>query len=141
MPANSSGARFATAPISRPPRRTALGDQPVRRRVSVVDQVQGAVDEVRERVALVQQLAVLVPLAAHLAAAADMGDGEDHAAVELGQARDGETGLDRVLIGAVAVEVQRTRARRPASPNERFQTREIGICVPSCAVAHTRACA
>ena len=123
MPANSSGARFATAPISRPPAEPPSATMRSARRVAAVDEVPGAVDEVRERVALVQQLAVLVPLPAHLAAAAHVRDGEDHAAVELRQARDREAGLDRVLVRAVAVEVQRPRrgagVAERALPDER----------------------
>ena len=59
--------------------------------------------------ALAGELAVLVPLAPHLPAAAHVGDGEDHPAVELGEARDREAGLDRVLVRAVAVQVDGAR--------------------------------
>jgi len=39
-------------------------------------------DEVGERVLLLQEFAVVVPGAAHLAAPADVGEGEDDAALE-----------------------------------------------------------
>jgi hypothetical protein len=96
-------------PHEEPAGRAALRDHPVGARVAVLDEVPRAVHEVRERVALVQELAVLIPLAAHLTTAAHVRDGEDHAAVQLRQAGDREARLDRVLVRAVAVQVQCAR--------------------------------
>src|SRR5690348_12865529 len=70
----------------------------------------GRRDEVGERVHLAQQLAVLVPPAAHLAAAADVRDRVAEPAVEQGQPRDGEPGVGGYLVTAVPVQ----QARRAA---------------------------
>ena len=103
--------------------RAALGDEGRRGRVPLGDEVARTVDEVREGVALGEELAVLVPLPAHLAAAAHVRHREDHAAVELGQPRDREPGLDGVLVGAVPVEVHgpggTARLAERALPDER----------------------
>ena len=90
----------------------ALGDEPVGTGVALVDQVPGAVDEVREAVALVQLLAVLVPESTQLAAAAHVGDREDHAAVEQAEPGDAERRVDADLVGAVAVEQGRGGSSR-----------------------------
>ena len=82
----------------------ALGDEPVRGGEALIDQVPGAVNEVREAVALVQLLAVLVPEPTQFAAAAHMGDREDQAAVEQTEPGDAERRVDADLVGAVAVE-------------------------------------
>ena len=71
---NRSGRMLTTAPISRPPAlppwiTSRSGDG-----VLVLDQVLGAVDEVVERVHLLHHAALLAPLLAELAAAADVGD-------------------------------------------------------------------
>ena len=50
--------------------------------VSLGDQVFGAIDEVVEGVALVQQLAGFVPVPAHFHAAPDVGDGKDETTVD-----------------------------------------------------------
>jgi hypothetical protein len=47
----------------------------IRRGIAFLHQEIGDVDEVGEGVLLVQQLAILVPAAAHFLAAADVGDG------------------------------------------------------------------
>src|SRR6267154_1048322 len=64
MPRKADGARFAAA-----------GDEPVGGGPAFGGQVLGAGHEVRERVPLRQELAVLIPVAAQHAAAADVGDG------------------------------------------------------------------
>ena len=87
MARNRSGRRFATAPISKPP---ALPPRAVSRSgavASLVHEVLRARDEVGERVRLVQQLAVVVPTATHLAAAAHVRDREHDTAVEQADAR------------------------------------------------------
>ena len=61
---------------------------------------------------LVQQLAVVVPPAPELAAAADVRDREHHAAVEQAHPRRRERRVDRHLVRAVAVEQQRAAGRR-----------------------------
>ena len=81
----------------------------------------GAGDEVGERVHLVLEPAVLVPLATHLAAAAHVRDREDEPAVEQREPRRPERRVGRDLVGAVAVE-QRGRGaveRRVAPVHER----------------------
>ncbi len=69
-----------------------------------VDQVVTAGDEVRERVGLVLHPPVLVPGAAHLPAAADVGDGEDDAAVVEREPMGPERRVDADLVGPVAEE-------------------------------------
>ena len=71
----------------------------------------GHVDEVMEAVLLVQQLAILVPLATQLLAAAHMGDGIDEAAIEQGETRRAEVGVHAGAIGAVAIDQQGGLAR------------------------------
>ena len=88
-----------------------LCHHPARSGHTRLDQMLAAGDEVGEGVALVEELPVLVPLPAHLAASAHMGDREDHTAVQLGKTRDRESGIDRVLVRSVAVEVHRARFR------------------------------
>ena len=141
MPANSSGARLATAPISRPP---ALPPSATSRSGEVYPlsircraQSTKSVKVLR----LLQQLAVLVPLPAHLAAAAHVRDREDDAAVEHRQAGDREAAgrssarTSRSRTGAAGAAPVAGVAER-ALPDERDRAR----CVPSCAVAHSRAC-
>ena len=95
--------------------RAAARDQPRRRRPARARQVLGARDEVGEGVLLVQQLAVLVPAAAHLPAAADVRDRVAEAAVEQRQPADGEARVHRDLVAAVAVQQER-RAAIAGSP-------------------------
>jgi len=82
MPPKSCGAMLATSPISRPP----ADPPPAIRREGVVQpwatSVLGTRDEVGEGVGLAQHLAVVVPAAAHLAAAADVRDRVAEAAVQ-----------------------------------------------------------
>ena len=59
---------------------------------------------------LLAQLALAVPVMAHLVAAADMGVGEGDAAVEQAEARRRERRVEPVAVGAVAVEQQRPAA-------------------------------
>jgi len=68
-----------------PTRATPDGDEPLAVRVPLGDEVPGAGYVVGEGVPLLQELAVLVPLAPHLAAAADVGDGERHSPVQQAQ--------------------------------------------------------
>ena len=62
-----------------------------------------AVNEVGEGVHFVEQLAVLVPVSAHLASATDVSDGVHEAAVEHAQARHREAGVHAVAVAAVGV--------------------------------------
>ncbi len=134
MPANASGARLATAPISRPPALPPSATSRSARRPALVDEVAGGGDEVGERVLLVQQLAVVVPVAAQLAAAADVRDGEDEAR---GRAATGamteKLGIHAGLVRAVAVDERRGGAVARGRPCG--TTIETGTCVPSSAVA------
>src|SRR5690606_14256680 len=63
-----------------------------------------------ERVGLVELLAVVVPRAAQLPAAAHVGDGEHEPAIEERQPQDREGRVHRRLIGAVAVQEARGAA-------------------------------
>src|SRR3546814_4110047 len=84
-----------------------MGGDSVGRGVALPDEMIGDVDEVGEGVLLAQQLAVVVPLATHLLATADVGDGVDHAAVEQADRRRAEGRVDRVSVAAVGVLQQR----------------------------------
>ena len=112
MPANASGAMVDHRAHQQPARRAAPRDQPAGRRPALIDQVPGTGHEVGERVGLVQHLAVVVPAAAHLAAAADMRDRVHEAPVEQRQPGDGKPRIHGDLVAAVAVE----QARRAAVP-------------------------
>ena len=90
----------------------ALRDQAAGRHPPGVDQPVGHVDEVRERVLLDQLLAVLVPGAAHLAAAAHVRDRVDDAAQDR-QAQGLELGVVADLVRAVPDLPARVRAVRP----------------------------
>ena len=92
----------------------ALRDQLVLAGELVVDQVLRDVDEVVEGVHLLHHLAVVVPRAAHLLAAADVGDGVGEAAVDQAQHAGVEARLRGRAVRAVGVEQQR-HAFRPAS--------------------------
>lgn len=140
IPANSSGARLATAPMSRPP---ALPPSATSRSGAEagVHQVPGAGDEVGEGRPLEQLLTLLVPEPAHLAAAPDVRHGVDHAAVESESRANGEARVDARLVGTVAVEQRRDPL--PASTRAAVSadiTSEIGTRVPSSAVAQSRRC-
>ena len=96
------------------------------RRITFLHQETGDVDEVGEGVLLLQQLAVLVPAAAHFLAAADMGDGVDHAAVEQAQQGRAETRIARNAVAAVGVLQQRRRAVLPESLAINHRHRHLG---------------
>ena len=107
-----SGARLATAPISRPPAEPPMAA--IRAGSTQPDSRQpvGGRDEVREGVLLLQLLAGVVPVPAQFPAAADVGDHEHDAPVQQGQPGDAEAGIHAHLVGAVAVH-QAGRRRVP----------------------------
>mmetsp|Transcript_53742 Transcript_53742/g.126652 ORF Transcript_53742/g.126652 Transcript_53742/m.126652 type:complete len:756 (-) Transcript_53742:2622-4889(-) len=88
----------------------ALDHELARLGVAAVHQALGAGDEVGEGVHLLGQLAVQIPLTAQVTAAADVGDREDHTAVQQRQPAAGEARVGRDAVAAVAVEQQRLRA-------------------------------
>ncbi len=98
------------------------------------DQVLGTGDEVAEGVVFVLLLAGAVPGFAQFAAAAHVGDGKGHAAVQQAQAGVGEPRVEAFAVGAVAVQVQRHGLAQVLAAT----TRLIGTWVPSAAVAHRR---
>src|SRR5579875_2670929 len=109
MPPKSRGAMFATAPISSPPAdppRAISRDGRVQGRYQVL----GAGDEVGEGVALAQHLAVVIPAAAELAAAADVRDRVHEAAVQQREPGNREARVPGDLVTAVPVEQQRRAA-------------------------------
>src|SRR6185369_8707845 len=67
-------------------------------------------DEVAEGGGLAAHLRGLVPAAPEVAAAADVGDGEHHAAIEQRDARRGEARVHRDAVAAVAVQQDRLRS-------------------------------
>ena len=85
------------------------------------DQVAGDVHEIVEGVGAFGQLAGFVPVVAQFIAAANMGDGEDEAAIEQREPIAGERRHDAVAVGAVAVEIERCRTvgRRVFSIDQR----------------------
>ena len=70
----------------------------------------GAGDEIGEGVHLAMHAAGIVPGLAEFAAAADVGDGEDHAAVEQTEAIGAERNGHGEAVAAVAVEKERGAA-------------------------------
>ena len=75
-----------------------------------------------KRVHLLHHASLLAPLLAELAAAANVGERVDHAAVEQAQTVRGERRRHRRAVGAVGIEQQRRRCRRASTPfliNER----------------------
>ena len=78
----------------------ALGDQPLRH-----------VDEIVEGIGAFVELALQIPLAPQIVAAANMRDGVGIAAIDQAQPRSREARRDRVAIGAVGIEVQRPSLR------------------------------
>ncbi len=85
----------------------AHGEHLVLRRIALRDQIVGHVDEIGEGVFLVHQLAVVIPGAAHFLAAADMGDGDNEAAVHQRDEIRAEHRVGRCAIGAVGVLIER----------------------------------
>jgi len=75
------------------------------RGITLGDQVLGAGDEVGEGVHLLLQLAVITPSFAHVAAATNVSDGIDIAAVEQTDSSAAEAGGDGDAVRAVGVEV------------------------------------
>ena len=70
----------------------------------LVDEQLTAGDEVGEGVLLLEQLAVFVPLFAEVASAADLGDGEDEAAVDEAVIGGAEVDVGAAAVRSVGVE-------------------------------------
>ena len=94
---------LVTAPISRPPALPPVMIKAVFRRVFLVDQVLGCGNEVGEGVLLDHHLARVVPLLAHLSAAADVRDAEDHTAIQEAQPVRREVDVVRDAVRAVTL--------------------------------------
>src|SRR5216683_982 len=106
------GARIDDRADEQTPRAPATDGELPRIRVAAVDELDRARDEVIERVGLVQELAVLVPLPANLSPTSDVGDRENETAVEQAEPRCVEHGIAGQLVGAIAVEQGRIRTAR-----------------------------
>ncbi len=78
--------------------------------VPLGDQTAGDIDKVIEGVFLVQQLAIVVPLAPHFLAAADVRDGIHHTAVQQADRRQIECRVHRHAVTAVRILKQRCAA-------------------------------
>ena len=102
-----------------PARAAAEGDEVLRPGHVGLDEMPCHRDEVGEGVLLLQQLAVLVPRPAELAAAAHVRDGEHHAAVQQRQPGDGEARVLARLVGAVAVQQRRRRVGQAGAVDDR----------------------
>src|SRR5207245_11136367 len=76
----------------------------------IVDQILPYVDEIVERVLLVHHLALIVPRAAHLLAAADVGDGVAEAAIEQTENTGVKSRFSRRAVRSISVLEQRMRA-------------------------------
>src|SRR5205085_10374536 len=72
-----------------------------------------------EGVALVEELAVLVPAATHLSAATHVGDGVREPAVEQAEAHGREARVDAVLVGTVPVQEAGTTVGPVLPPGQR----------------------
>src|SRR5262249_22302024 len=86
-------------------------------------------DKITERVALVPHAAGVVPRLAKFASAADVRNGEDHAAVQKAQAIRIEADGHRESVASVTVQEQRSRSiqRRIAAVYERdWNTYSVG---------------
>ena len=108
-PPNASGARLATAPISRPPALPPSATSTSGRVSPAATRCRAQATKSVNVVRLCSSLPLVVPAAAHLAAAADVGDREAGAPVEQREPGDREVGVHRGLVGAVAVEQHRDR--------------------------------
>src|SRR3546814_10578494 len=106
-----------------------MGGDSVGRGVALPDEMIGDVDEVGEGVLLAQQLAVVVPLATHLLATADVGDGVDHAAVEQADRRRAEGRVDRVSVAAVGVLQQRRSEEHTSELQSLMRTSYAVFCL------------
>ncbi len=102
---------MVTAPMSRPPALPPSIDDAVRIAVAVRGEMLDGGDEVGEGVALLHEAAGIVPGLAHIAAAADVRVGHDHAAIEQAEAVAVEADRQRVAVGAVGVDVERIGRR------------------------------
>src|ERR1700739_4440850 len=76
----------------------------------LLDEVFGTVNEIVEGVLLVHELAIVVPMLAHVVAAANVRDDESEAAVEQDQARGRKVGGRTETIGTVSVKKERASA-------------------------------
>ena len=104
-----------------PARAAALDDEPVAAAVLPGQEELGGGDEVGEGVLLLHQAPVVVPRLAHLAAAPDVGHGEDDAAVEEAHPVRGEGDGQGEAVRPVAVEEERGGAvlRQPLPVDDR----------------------
>ena len=110
--AEQIGPQIGDRTHQQPTGRAAMRDDFAGRRVALRAQEFRGRDEVRERIRLPQELAVLVPVPALLGAAADMRDRIDEATVDQRQPASRKRSRHRVAIGAVAIQQQRRRAVR-----------------------------
>ena len=90
--------------------RAAVGDDAAAPGVAFPDQELARGDEVGEGVELLLALALRIPAIALVLAAADVGDGEDEAAVDEAEPAGREACRDGDAVGAVAVEEERRGA-------------------------------
>ncbi len=96
-PWNSSGRSFTATPISIPPALPPCRSRAADRRTLGKQRVTD-VQIVVEGIFLTQEFTVFIPLLTQLAAAADVGDGVDKAAVEQAQPAGAEIGIDTLAI-------------------------------------------
>ena len=87
-----------------------MADELALRRVALVDQVVAGRDIVLERVGLLLELAVEIPLIALGHRAARMDDGIDEAAIDEAEAASPEVCRDGDAVGPIAIEQQRRGA-------------------------------
>ena len=94
-------------PDQQAPGAAAADGQPRRNCVALGHQLLRASDEVVERVAFVQQFAVVVPLPPHLAPAPHVRDRKNKTSIEKTQPRGIEHRVVGMLVGAVPIQQQR----------------------------------
>ena len=121
IPANSSRRHVGHRTDQQAARAAAERDEVLRPGHVGVDEMRCDGDEVGEGVLLLQQLAVLVPRPAQLAAAAHVRDGEHHAAVEQRQPGDGEPRVLARFVGPVAVQQRRRRELQAGAVDDRHR--------------------
>ena len=93
-------------------RRTATGRDHPRRRPAGRDQALGDINEIVERVGALGELAIKIPLIAQIIAAADLGDGKGHAAIQQAQPVGRKARHGRDAIGAIGIKMQLAGAIR-----------------------------
>ena len=118
-----SGAMLAAAPISAPPADSPMATMRPLLVMPPATRCSAAAMKSERCIALVLTHPLAVPALAFLVAAANMGEGEDEAAIDQRKPRRGKIRLQPVAIAAIAVEHQRGGAVERGSPMQEQRDR------------------